>query len=270
MRRIQTIVTMALSTAVLLAAGLAYHRKQRVPCFLYIGKNLDQAAFDALASRPGWQARPLEVSGGARLRGLLRKPSAPSGRWILFIGGNSDHLLEDGVRFIENVTAGSDWGGAVWAYRSYDGSTGSPDARALLDDAFEAYSNLIRVESAETGRVHVVGFSLGASVAVGLFERGARVASLTLLAPATELDMGTADEKCRDRFGTLEHLDTVTSPTLVIHGTNDETLPISGSRRIVARLGGRARLIEHANLGHLGLLQTPVVMDEVRAFVASQ
>jgi pimeloyl-ACP methyl ester carboxylesterase len=115
----------------------------------------------------------------------------------------------------------------------------------------------------------LVGFSLGTSIAAALSHRGVRLASVTLLAPTTELDMRPADGKCRDRFETLKYLDKMTSPTLVIHGARDETLPISGGRLIVARLAERARLIEHPDLGHLELPETPAVIDEVRAFVAA-
>lgn len=264
-----TFVITALVASIAVAAGIAYHRKHRVPCFVYVGKDLPRADFDALAQRPGWQARLLDVSGGARLRGLVRKPSAPDAPWILFFGGNSSHLLEDGVRFLEAVTLGRDWGGAVWAYRGYDGSSGTPDPNALPDDAFAAYSTLVREERARSERVHLVGFSLGSTLASGIAARGTRPASLTLLAPATELDMRPSDGACRDRFETSKYLDGMTSPALVIHGARDQTLPISGARLIVDRTSPRARLIEHAELGHLELPDAPAVVDEVRDFVAA-
>jgi len=264
-----TFVIAALLGSIAIVAGLVYHRKHRVPCFVYVGKDLAQADFDALAQRPGWQARPLNVNGGARVRGLVRKPSAPDSPWILFFGGNSSHLIEDGVRFLDAVTSGRDWGGAVWAYRGYDGSSGTPGPNSLPDDAFEAYSKLVRDEHVLPERVHLVGFSLGTTLVAAIAARGVRPASLTLLAPATELDMRPRDGTCRDRFETLKYLEGLTSPALVIHGSRDGTLPISGARLIVDRVGQRARLIEHPDLGHLELPETPAVIDEVRAFVAA-
>jgi len=198
----------------------------------------------------------------------VRRPSAPDRPWVLFFGGNSPHLIEDGVHFLEAVTDGRDWGGAVWAYRGYDGSSGIPSPSVLHEDAAEVYARLLRVEQVKPERVHVVGFSLGTSVAVALSVRGVRPASLTLLAPTTELDMRPPNGRCSDRFETSKYLDSLTTPTLVVHGARDETLPISGARLIVARMGGRARLIEHPDLGHLELPEAPSVVGEVRTFVA--
>ena len=41
-----------------------------------------------------------------------------------------------------------------------------------------------------------------------------------------------------------------TMPTLIVHGTSDQTVPIDGSARVAARLIRGARLIEYDGASH--------------------
>ena len=60
----------------------------------------------------------------------------------------------------------------MWAYRGYDGSSGVPDPTTLVDDAVDAYSELVREQHVAPDRVHLVGFSLGTAVAAALYGDG--------------------------------------------------------------------------------------------------
>jgi uncharacterized protein len=255
--------------AVILAAFVSA-RAKRVPRFAYAGQPLAASSYALLAARPRWRARSLDVEAGVRLRGLERAASSPLSPWILFFPGNAAHPLDDGQRFLDAMIGDRDWGGMVWAYRGFDGSTGAPTPAALASDGAKEYSWLVDEESVDCSRVHLVGFSLGTSVAVAVAARGRQEApgTLTLLAPLTEIDLLPANGLEAQRYETLAELDVVSSPILLIHGARDAVLPIEGARTIARRLGARARLAEFPAMGHLDLPSSPAVAAMVRAFVA--
>jgi pimeloyl-ACP methyl ester carboxylesterase len=266
----------ALAALVIVGAGIAAaylsSRSHRVRRFAYAGQPLAGSEYALLAARPRWRACSLDVEGGIRLLGLERPASSSLAPWILFFPGNAAHPLEDGQRFIDAVIGDRPWGGVVWAYRGSDGSSGAPTPAALASDGARERAWLVSDESVDRSRVHVVGFSLGTSVAVAVasLDRQEPPRTLTLLAPLTEIDLLPADGQAPQRYETLAELDAVSSPTFLIHGARDDVLPIEGARAIAKRLGARARLVEFPALGHLDLPSSVAVTDAVRAFVAER
>jgi uncharacterized protein len=190
---------------------------------------------------------------------------------VLFFEGNSARLLEDGQGFVERLVAGTEWGGAVVAYRGFDGNGGRRDPEALGQDAWKVYRELRQSWQAPAARVHVVGYSLGTSAVGGLAARSRREppATITLLAPMTVLETVRGDGTPPERHDLLRHLESFRSPTLLVHGTRDETLPVEGAREIAAQLGTRCRYVERAELGHHDLRDSMAVVDEVRRFIAA-
>ena len=161
-------------------------------------------------------------------------------------------------------------------------------------------SQMIEVTRAAIGsprdRVVVFGSSLGGLTAARVAERDPRVAALVLLAPAFQLvarwrqQLGPAWDDWQ-RTGWREVLDHTTNamarvdfgfpedvaaidfgfpdiriPTLILHGTRDEAVPIDNSRRFAA--GRRhVRLIELDD-GHELIASLPRLLEESDAFLA--
>src|SRR5260221_10153518 len=142
-----------------------------VPRFQYVGQALRQADYEALGSKPGWRLSVIDRGGGMVLRGLERRAANPASPWILFFEGNSAHLLEEAQRFLDALVDGRDWSAATWAYRGYDGSGGRPDFASLVSDGWQEYEGLMPEERIDRSRIHLVGFSLGPSVAVAIAAR---------------------------------------------------------------------------------------------------
>ncbi len=145
-------------------------------------------------------------------------------------------------------------------------------------------------------RAIVVGSSLGGLTAARLAERDARVTKLVLLAPAFQLMtrweqiLGpafeawrttgwrevldyTTQQPARIDFGFIEDaaaidvgFPDVTVPTLILHGTRDDSVPIENSRRFAA---GRANveLIELDD-GHELTASLPRLIAETERFLA--
>ena len=149
---------------------------------------------------------------------------------------------------------------------------------------------------ADTDRAILLGSSLGGLTAARVAERDPRVAALVLLAPAFQLaerwrtTLGPAFDDWR-RTGWREVLDFTTGrparvdfgfvedaaaldlgfpdvrvPTLILHGTADDVVPVDHSRRFAA---GRphVRLIELAD-GHELVASLPTLLAESERFFA--
>jgi fermentation-respiration switch protein FrsA (DUF1100 family) len=125
------------------------------------------------------------------------------------------------------------------SYRGYSGSTGSPSERGLHTDARTAY-DWVR-QSYEASRLVAYGESLGTGVAVRLASEQP-LAGLILDAPYTS----TADVASPiywyvpvswlmlDQFRSLDIIQKVKAPLLVLHGTDDRTIPFAFGERLYA------------------------------------
>ncbi|MBF5044839.1 MULTISPECIES: alpha/beta hydrolase [Myxococcaceae] len=266
----------ALVAAVLAAPGAALWagrlQQRGLLRFPLFAAPLSEAGYVALGSRPGWSPRLLEVAPGVRVRGLVHPPRAPGLPTVLFFSGNADAQLSQGQQFLEALGGAEGYGLAVFAYRGYDGSEGTPTPEALRADGARVYAALREGAWAGAGPLHVVGFSLGTGVASAVAADVAPPpASLTLLAPYTELVVVRPSPLARllpgDRYDARPALARVLSPALVVHGDADASLPVQMGRAVHAALGPTARYLELPGAGHVALLSDPRALQAVRDFI---
>jgi fermentation-respiration switch protein FrsA (DUF1100 family) len=148
-------------------------------------------------------------------------------------------------------------------YRGYAGNPGRPDERGLTADA-DAFLALA-TRMAGSGRVFVVGHSLGGGVACALARRHRLDALITvgtftrLRAMAPRIARGLID----DRFDNLASVATLDEPLFLIHGSADETVPPSQGNQLyqaarTAHKAGAAYVIDGA--GHA---PAPAMIDAV-------
>jgi pimeloyl-ACP methyl ester carboxylesterase len=255
------------ATAALGALGLLRSRRQ--PRFPYMAHNLPDADYAALAAAPGWRAHSLGVASGVTLRGLLRDPAVPAGPWILYFGGNSAQALMEGQQMLEALCAGPGWGAAVWAYRGFDSSGGKPHPAALLDDGLAAFRAVVAECGAAPQGVHVIGFSLGTSIAaaVAARARAAPPASLVLLAPLTRIYVGGRLQPRLHAYETTRWLAGIASPVLVVHGVEDTALSVAGARTVAGAVRPRAELLELPGIGHADLPLSAAAQHAMRTFI---
>jgi pimeloyl-ACP methyl ester carboxylesterase len=265
--------------ALLAAASPLYERffgRTRLR-FPYLAKPIAQAEYDRFASQPGWARAPLEVASGIKLNGLLRRPTHPAAPWVLFFPGNDESQLRMGQAFLSRLAGDLGWGLAVFAYRGYDSSDGTPRLAELAEDAPRIAERLAATEQIGFERLHLVGFSIGGHFAVhaarGLAERGKRAKSLTLLASVDDIVMVPRSPWERlspgDDYQTRPLLPAVPAPVLVLQGVDDVALGGAGQGRAIAgALGAKARYEELAGVGHEGLLENDRALTLVRDFIA--
>ncbi len=271
---------LALLAAVMLLSGGAYshffgRKRLRFP---YLSGPIAAEQYRALAAEPGWTASSIRVAPGIKLNGLVRKPEAAGAPWLLFYQGNDTAQLRVGQEFLKRVGSNRDWGLAVYAYRGYDSSDGTPRLADLAADAPEILEQLCQAEQIERSRVHLIGFSIGGHLAVRAMGAAAQKspppASLTLLASVDDIVMVPKTFYWKldpgDDFQTRPFLDAVPAPVLVVQGTADEALvgPEQG-RAIAQKLAARARYLELPGVGHIALLSDPAAIGAVQEFIAA-
>ena len=149
---------------------------------------------------------------------------------------------------------------------------GEPSEEGLYAAAEVALDHLRRVLGVPVGRTVLQGHSLGTGVAMEMARRG-HGAKLVLLAPFTSVaDMGALELPwlptrllVRDRFDNAAKAPTVETPTLVVHGLQDEVIPVSMGQHL-ATLLPRSTLQLVAAAHHDDVLEVPGVLQEVLSF----
>ena len=203
----------------------------------------------------------LETEDGLRLYGwFLPAPSggaseaAPLG--LIYCHGNAGNIAHRLVRVAEmHAELGVDV--LLFDYRGYGRSEGSPDEAGTYRDARAAYRYLVADRGIPADRIVLYGESLGAAVAVELAtELPSR--ALVLESPFTSIaDMARAvypflpaRALLRTRYDSLAKIPEIRTPLLVVHGTEDATVPFEQGERLFERAPAPKRFLAVEGAGH--------------------
>ena len=182
-------------------------------------------------------------------------PAAIDHKTILYFHGNKGYIELRGERMADLTARG--FGVLMMSYRGYGGSTGTPSEAANVADARVAY-DWLRERGVAADDVVVFGESLGSGVATQL--AGAKIAcGLILDCPYTSLtDIAAADypwlpvrRLMWDHYETVRHIKRVTIPVLVLHGAQDDLVPVAMGRTVHAAAVSPAQLEVYEDAGHL-------------------
>lgn len=191
----------------------------------------------ALVNLPGVEERTLETPDGARV--LVWYGRAKAGYpTLLYFHGNAGSFEFRQERIRRYMARGI--GVYMMTYRGYGGSTGSPSEAHNVADAKLAYDSLVAAGVAPADII-VYGESLGTGVAVQV-AASKPVGGVILDAPYTSLvDVAAsiypylpARWLMTDRYETMTYIAQVTAPLLVLHGENDEVVPVAMGKAVFA------------------------------------
>ena len=177
---------------------------------------------------------------GTRLVGweILAAGDSGVGRWLLMLHGNAGSISSSGrpdhYRQLRDLGLNL----LTFDYRGYGESEGKPSEAGLYQDATAAYEYL-RGKGVAANRIVLYGHSLGSAVAIDLATR-VPVSGLIVEGAFTSVaDRGQEVYPflpvrllARSRFASIEKIQRVTCPLLVIHGEADITIPPSQGRRL--------------------------------------
>ena len=203
------------------------------------------------AGVPGLIETRVAMADGAEIV-VWRVEAAEGQPTVLYFAGNAGTLMDRAKRFRGLSERG--YGLVAPAYRGSSGSTGKPDETLLMEDA-----RLIAEGVAEP--IVLYGESLGAAVAIKLAAEGVGQ-RLVLEAPFTSVTELVAaqfpaeelEHLITQRWNSLEAVDAVSQPLLVIHGEDDAVVPFRMGQSILDAAGSAEKtLIAVEGRGHTGL-----------------
>lgn len=201
------------------------------------------AAVGAAGPLPaGAERLSLDTADGNRLHGVHIKPAAAaSGTLILGFGGNGWNA-ETAAAYLHGLFPEADV--VAFHYRGYRPSTGTPAARALVEDAPPIHD--LAVARVRPARTVAVGLSVGSGVAASLAPRRP-LDGLILVTPFDSLGKVAAGQYpwlpvrwlFRHEMKSAEWLRGSQVPTAIIAAERDTLIPpprTEGLRRAVGRL----------------------------------
>lgn len=133
-------------------------------------------------------------------------------------------------------------------YRGYGRSAGTPSEAGIVADFAAFYDRLAARPEVDSTRIVFHGYSLGGAVVASL-ARERRPAALILQSTFTRLADFAASFLApalllRDDFDTMEVLDELDVPVLVVHGRADGTIPYPMGEALAAQ-AAQAELLSH-------------------------
>lgn len=186
----------------------------------------------------------LTMSDGVTLTAWSAPPATDGAPTVLFFHGQTGNLGDRADRMREILNSG--FGLLAPSYRGYPGSEGEPSEMALISDGIQMYDQLDR----QGTQVVLLGQSLGTGVAAAVAEQRPNAQLLVLEAPFTAT-VDVAAERypllpvhalMRDQFATRDLIENVTVPTLIFHGTDDETVPLHHAEALAVMAGDTAQI----------------------------
>jgi fermentation-respiration switch protein FrsA (DUF1100 family) len=162
----------------------------------------------------------------------LHLPNPRAGVTLLYAHGNAEDLGQLAPWLEEMRRAG--FAVVGFDYRGYGMSTGGPpSAMGAVRDMETVYRYVVDTLRVPPSRIVLYGRSVGSGPATdlaarvpvgGLVLESAFVSAFRVLTRVSLLPF--------DRFPNLRHIRQVRAPVLVIHGTQDEVIPVSHGRRL--------------------------------------
>jgi fermentation-respiration switch protein FrsA (DUF1100 family) len=176
---------------------------------------------------------------------------------ILYFHGNGGALVDRVPRFRMFTARG--YGLLAVSYRGYGGSTGSPTQRGLMQDGDAAYREA-RARGYGGNRIVLMGASLGTGVATALAVSH-EAAALVLEAPyLSALDVASTHypffpvrRLMLDQFRSDLAIRDVHIPVLMVHGEEDDVIPISSAKRLFELANESKTFVSVPDGGHLVL-----------------
>jgi len=180
--------------------------------------------------------------------------AAPGQPTVLYFHGNAGNLGSRSERVRKYAARGL--GMLMLSYRGYSGSTGSPSEANNVADARLAYDTLI-ADGVKPENIIVYGESLGTGVAVQLAAQ-VPVAGVVLDAPYTSIVEVAASAYpyfpvrwfLFDRYETMSYLPGVHAPILILHGEDDQIIPVRMGRAVYAAAHGPKEIVTFPGAGH--------------------
>lgn len=197
-------------------------------------------------------------------------PAKPGHRTIVYFHGNAGTLADRQERVLAYLERG--FGILLVGYRGYGGNPGRPSERGLYEDG-RAHLDWLARRGIGGDVIALYGESLGAAIAIQMAtERSA--AALVLEAPFASIVLSARaryplfafDWLIKDKFASIDKIDKVRMPLLVIHGALDRVTPQRFGRMLYDRARQPKSALWLPEAGHNDLVRFGMI-DAVARFL---
>ena len=184
---------------------------------------------------------------GLDLAGYYWPAEAGNDTLVVYFHGNAYNQLVGAAR-AEPLRKGGH-GVLVASYRGFGDNPGAPSEEGLFADA-EAWMAKAR-ELAPGADIYLFGHSLGGAMALEMAARHevAGVATLGTFARLADQAPNIARGILPDRYDNVAAIRRVSEPVLLLHGTEDEVVPIAAGEELAAA-SPNATLVRLKGAGH--------------------
>ena len=195
----------------------------------------------------------LQTSDQLSLMAWYQRATAGNPTLVLF-HGNAGHIGHRGFKIGPYLDAG--YGVLLVEYRGYGGNPGKPSEQGLYKDGRAALDFLDR-QKVPASQVVLYGESLGSGIVVQMaLER--KVGALILEAPFTSVADVAGHHYAYlptrwltlDRFDNLAKISSISAPILVIHGEQDNIVPVRFGRALFEAATGPKEIQTLPQSGH--------------------
>ncbi len=197
------------------------------------------------------------LSGGRRLHASWVGAADPRAPALLLFHGNGEELSQWAPVQARLHAAGI--ASFVFDYSGYGASAGRPTLARLREDGLAAWRQFVALTPQASRRV-ALGFSLGSAVLLDLAPRlqprpqglviGAGFASAREMAVSVGLVPGWAAWLLPNLWNNEGRIAEVRLPLLILHGRNDELIPVRDALRLCRAAAGPRRLVLLEHLPH--------------------
>ncbi len=201
-------------------------------------------------------------------------PAEDNEKIMVYFHGNAGNLGGRANKFKLFIEEG-DFALAALTYRGYPGSEGSPKEKDIIKDAL-AFIERLKILGYSEQDMIFYGESLGSGVVLQIAAQFEPYA-IILDAPFTSA-LAVARENywyvplnilMLDKFLSLNYVDQVKSPTLIIHGTADSVTPFSQGQALHDALNVPKKLIAVPDADHLDY-SNEFLLEQIEEFLESE
>lgn len=203
----------------------------------------------------------------ATLRGWLVNPDLVEDKLLIYYGGNAEDIFQNIDEF-RDIKAAS----LFVAYRGYGPSDGIPGEAELLGDALAVINDVVRSYSPK--EIFLVGRSLGSGVACYVAAK-TEVQGVILITPYDSIEKIARSNYpwlpvsllLKHRFDSIQYLDQIDSPLLIIYGGQDKVVPPERTTNLIDHVQGEKKVVYLEQADHGTIDMYPLYWTSILRFI---
>ncbi len=205
--------------------------------------------FTIQSSRLPLSAKEITIptADGLKIQGILFSNENKTGKLIIYFHGNAGNLYHRIDESVMLLKTGCDI--LLVGYRGYGKSDGSPSENGVYIDGESALNYATGTLGYKLNMISLYGRSLGSTIAVHTAQNR-DLSSVILITPISSGDDMSEffagkilSSFSGNTFNSIEKINNIRVPILIVHGTSDEIVPYTQGQKIYDRFNGIKKMV---------------------------